>query len=97
MKPENKFSRLARDRNTELLNPPPLIFAFLVRKHSGIQVRSSQNNNVVLFSVFRSASRHETNLFIFNHLHKISPRFPQAVDFSSGQGTVGQRFTIKNG
>lgn len=74
-----------------------LIFAFLARKLSGIQVRSSQNNNVVLFSVVRSASRHETNLFIFNHLHKIFPRFPQTVDFSSGESTVGQQFTTENG
>jgi len=44
------------------------ILALPFTKHAGIQLHSSQNNNVVLFFVGRPASRNETNLFIFNSL-----------------------------
>src|SRR6516165_8002535 len=58
-----------------------VIFALSLGKHSGIQLHSSQNNNVMLFFVVRSAARNETNPFIFNHLHEAWRRFPQLWKF----------------
>jgi len=48
----------------------PSILALSCQKHSGIQLHSSQNDNVVLFSVVRAASGNESNLLIFKHLQK---------------------------
>jgi hypothetical protein len=40
-------------------------------KHAGIQLHSSQNNNVVLFFVVRLAFQDETNLLIKKHLQPV--------------------------
>jgi hypothetical protein len=75
------------------------ILALLREKRSGIQVHSSQNNNIMLFSVVHSASDGETNLLTYKDLYKIC-RFPQAglwkSSWAPGQ-VVGQQFQTKNG
>ena len=76
----------------------PSILALLREKRSGIQVHSSQNNNIMLFSVVHSASDGETNLLTYKHLYEIY-RFPQAglwKSWAPGQ-VVGQQFQTKNG
>jgi hypothetical protein len=70
--------------NVQSLNDSMLsILALSGTKPSGIQLRSSQNNNVVVFFVVRLTWRHETNPLISKHLHSIWFRFPQAVEITS--------------
>src|SRR5207244_12211920 len=56
-----------------------------------ISLHSSQNDNVVLFSVVCSSSRNETNRFKVNHLHAAIARFPQTVEIlRTGRVPVAQ-------
>jgi hypothetical protein len=78
------------------------ILALPLAKLPRISLHSSQNDNVVLFSVVRSSSRNETNRFRVNHLHAAIARFPQTVEIlRTGRVPVAQQFTTvfstKNG
>jgi hypothetical protein len=84
-----------------LHHPIPTIVSFPTRKTSGIQLHSSQNNNVVLFFVVRKAYQDETNLLITKHLQtafQISTDTPveksAARDGPFGKVSVGSRFVV---
>lgn len=77
---------------------------------TGIQLHSSQNNNVVLFFVVHPASRDETNLFITNNLQadfQISTACPVEMCENPGgpsfnvsaesELVIGAQFTTQNG
>jgi hypothetical protein len=68
-------------------------------KQAGISLHSSQNNNVMLFSVVHSAYNGETKPHAYKHLQE-NCRFPRVPlwksECTSGHA-VGQQFTTKNG
>jgi hypothetical protein len=101
-------SSLANDKrrttNDVLVIQLPSILALSFAKHSGIQLRSSQNDNVVLFSVVHPPLQDESNLLISKHLqgdYKISTGMAVEISRSgllSPHGpVVVEQFQTKNG
>ena len=103
----SNVGRPREQRNQRITSTSFPILALLTPFPSGIQLNSSQNNNVMLFFVVRSIWLDETILLIYKHLHPMLPRISTACGNLDERHTtlwirprdssVGQQLTTQNG